>query len=77
MQELADRLEPELPGALEKIRRSLRDESFQDMCLEYEDGVKCLRRFAEGQRRRMAEVAELVEGVQQEILHYLRSLSRV
>ena len=71
MADLARRLEPELVDAMQKIRQLLNNERFHDMCSEYEDGAKYLRRVQEGQRR-MIEVTELVEGLRQEILRYIK-----
>lgn len=70
--DLARRLEPELPDALQKIQRLLHVEGFRDMCSEYEDGVRCLRRFDDSQPKRTEEYTELIEDLQQEILYFLR-----
>jgi hypothetical protein len=72
IEELARRLEPEFPDAMQQIKRHQHDESFQDMCAEYEDGVKCLRGFGQNQRERIDEYTELIDDLQQEILCYLR-----
>lgn len=68
--DLARRLEPELPDAMQKIKHLACEEPFHEMCSEYADGVKCLRRVREGQKR-IGEITELIEDLEREILRYL------
>jgi hypothetical protein len=71
--ELAQDLEPQLPDALHRIKQLWHDDRFRDMCVEYEDGVNCLRRLREGQSKRIDEVTKLIEDSEREILQYLQN----
>jgi DNA-binding transcriptional MerR regulator len=75
MAELARHLESEVPDALERIKRLLRDEPFQDMCVEYEECSRCLRQWSHSaaqHRARIEEYMELIINLQEEILRYLQ-----
>lgn len=74
--DLARKLGPELPDILQRVRFVLQEERFRDMCSEYEDGVKSLRRLRESQHRRVMEVKQLIENLEREILHYLQEHER-
>ena len=75
LSDLAGDLELRLPNALERITASLKDETFRETCLDYEECVKCLRYWTEtatdrperGEEYRRTSVA-----LQEEILGYLR-----
>lgn len=73
--ELARYLEPEVPDASEKINRFLSDETFYDMCSEYEECAKCLRHWARcpaKYARRIEEYSELIRDLEQEILRFFQ-----
>jgi hypothetical protein len=75
MAELARHLEDEVPETLERITRLLRDEAFRDMCSEYEECTKCVRRWAQSpaeQQSRIEEYTQLIADLRQEILRYLQ-----
>jgi hypothetical protein len=75
MAELARHLEDEVPETLERIARLLRDEAFRDMCSEYEECTKCVRRWAQSpaaHRSRIEEYTQLIADLRQEILSYLQ-----
>jgi hypothetical protein len=72
--ELASRLEADVPGAAERIYQLLSDEGFYDMCSEYAECKTCLRRLAEMPETyslRIDEYTNLIEDIEHEVLRYL------
>jgi hypothetical protein len=77
MAELSIRLESELPDAGERISRRFGDETFHDMCSEYEQCVISLRRWSQAPAEHTAQIEEystLVAELHREILSYLQEL---
>ena len=73
--ELTRRLETEAPDAAQRINRSLDDDSFRDMCAEYEDCMNCLSRWRQSSAKheqRIEEYTQLIQDLEREILEYLR-----
>lgn len=69
--DLVTRLAPNVPDAIQRIRRHLDDERLRDMWIEYEEGVQCLRRLSKERAERIREYTALIEDLEREILQYL------
>ena len=73
IRELVQNLEAQLPGAAARIRRTRNHTALHDMLLEYEEGVKAIRRWrsVSGDSDRIGELTQLIDDLQQEILRFL------
>ena len=75
LNELTQLYEPKVPDAAARINALSSDETFCDMCAEYEDCVRCLRSWAGTPANcedRILEYRELIADLEEEILQYLQ-----
>jgi hypothetical protein len=68
---LARKLEPRFPDARASIDRLLVNDTFRDMCSDYEECSKSFQHWADRDRLRAGEYEQLLTDLLQEIASYL------